>query len=1357
MAVALEVPGPIIVIKDEPLDIIDLDEEKTPEEAIYEWHDKVRKELNKHIRPRSENELLENMAWYLEQLKFQGKDLQDPGTLQNVMVKHIKVIELSFKRLKARKSDSHYLDLMEEIMTRFCDVVVENASQKKKVVPKKEMKKIMARSCRRIKCLLYHCLLASQQRIQHVLIKMQIDPGSQPCRDIINHVYAHFLTRIKQEQTDEAFCRGYIIFQKWKMVRKPEEADTVDRCLYSLYGHLPKNVATHEIFRSVVKLVSTSIAGMTRDYFAYIRARERDLEKREMVLDTVFDDVADLDITKDFDWERPRGSDSDFNSAYKRWDAEIHAFSVGNTDGDDDVAIKEEVDDDDQPDDVVALSDDESARGGAVVKEKKAKEKLRRAAVTTEESMDSVSTTSSKAESSSEPSTMAEERLLASPDLTRDGDATRSLSACSFLDDAASMTSAKSSTTCECGKSRDFVETPPPPPPPPPSPPHTIKTDTPPCEQPVVAAPDVAEANETKEAQVDDDVAKESAAVPIAAKSLVNLAGGGENATAAAAAVLVVVDPTYFANQSTNTGECYDPATNYVIMKLVAAEEAGLKSRTATPPTAAKCTASTQTQTESSVEQTPGTPSSMFLNLLTPPSEEQATGGTSRRDNGAAVAERTYHSSGEEDLESVEINDNEHYKNASHYYSSFSPMINEEEIEAPASNQSYRMSGSPEPQEYAGAGETPSPYAAECVVSTSDYVDIVVDTKPLQLTDGPEEETTHPGSSNVPQEVCHVVASLLDATVRDEGTTDPDVGVARISVTPLENMSVEGGAASDWADDIWSGPVTKLNTNIVNPDKNFDLFDSGADDEAAATPAAPPSPSLYDDDVQSPAYEPLDSVEVASSFFPKKQLRSIHKVEPADPTGLKVKIKKVGQVEKNARGGVRGGATRGILKPTHVLGYRVNVLSFSKHNVAVNDDRLLRTDDVQVRLECNPKSIERWLNLTKMKRNDTKKKTTTSALRHGEMVRIDYKKEPVRDDAEDVPWPGGAHFTMIDSQLKRVAASPPDVKGTLAFERPDVADAWTREEAARTLVGLNLTLAASSESSPYLTAALSPMPSVDDDDSGFNVTVPEIPCSPPLSTEDDDDVKDVRVKVDYDDDYGGGESTRKRARADPAPAAASLESCRALIENFRGFTLNEDEDGPKVVELDTKLPLKKRKMMAAAAAATPTPPPETDFDEILMKDIERLVEESKHEISYPATPMLSIAEVQEHEKMPRPPFKTAAERKEIPPPPPPLAAYGADRSRIVTEQYNNHTYNNPTINYHMNGPFPFYQPCGPVAYIPLLPYGAAAFATDGAEREAAMPAPVPLPAPPPPSQPQPPPAKKPKRGRGRPRKHKATL
>ncbi|XP_060534794.1 uncharacterized protein LOC132707117 isoform X2 [Cylas formicarius] len=583
MAVALGVAGPI---KGKPLDIIDLDKAKTPAEAIYEWHDKVRKELNKHILLRGENELLEIMEWYLEQLKFQGKYLQDPETLQNVIIKHIKVIELSFKRLKARKSDSHYLDLMEEIMTRFCDVVVENASQKKKVVPKREMKKIMALSCRRIKCLLYHCLLASQQRIQHVLIKMQIDPGSQPCRDIINYVYAHFLTRIKQEQTDEAFCRGYIIFQKWKMVRKPEEADTVDRCLYSLYGHLPKNVATHEIFRSVVKLVSTSIAGMTRDYFAYIRARERDLEKREMALDTVFDDVADLDIAKNFGWERPRGSDSDFSSAYKRWDAEIHAFSVGNTDGDDVVLLSDDETVGDDADDVVPASDDETVEVSYDTT-KKATAKSQRATV-----------------ESSEPSTMTEERLLANPDLTRDGDASRSLSACSFLDDAASMTSAKSSATCECDKCRDF-ETPPPPPP------HIIKTDTPLYEQ-----PDVAVANETKEAQVDDGVA----------------------------------------NQSTTT---------YVIMKLIAAEEAGLKSRTATSPIA-KCTTRTRSLTEASVEQTPVTPSSMFLHLMTSPSEEQAMGGhTSRMDNCAAVKERTYQSNGEED-----------YKNASHYYSSFSPMIN---------------------------------------------------------------------------------------------------------------------------------------------------------------------------------------------------------------------------------------------------------------------------------------------------------------------------------------------------------------------------------------------------------------------------------------------------------------------------------------------------------------------------------------------------------------------------------------------------------------------------------------------------------------------------------------------------------
>lgn len=101
---------------------------------------------------------------------------------------------------------------------------------------------------------------------------------------------------------------------------------------------------------------------------------------------------------------------------------------------------------------------------------------------------------------------------------------------------------------------------------------------------------------------------------------------------------------------------------------------------------------------------------------------------------------------------------------------------------------------------------------------------------------------------------------------------------------------------------------------------------------------------------------------------------------------------------------------------------------------------------------------------------------------------------------------------------------------------------------------------------------------------------------------------------------------------------------------------------------------------------------------------------NKEQISYPATPMISIAEVEElqHKVNGSRPFKTPAERKEMPPLPSVYYNANPEPSPIITDQFNinNHTYNNPTINYHMsNVPMPFI-PCGPYFPIPpiILPF-----------------------------------------------------
>lgn len=164
-----------------------------------------------------------------------------------------------------------------------------------------------------------------------------------------------------------------------------------------------------------------------------------------------------------------------------------------------------------------------------------------------------------------------------------------------------------------------------------------------------------------------------------------------------------------------------------------------------------------------------------------------------------------------------------------------------------------------------------------------------------------------------------------------------------------------------------------------------------------------------------------------------------------------------------------------------------------------------------------------------------------------------------------------------------------------------------------------------------------------------------------------------------------------------------------LLENKLTDSLNEENATVLNIgteETETRLPLKKRKLSVVNHKGE-----EIEDEDFLGPDlVEEIIRRAraekadKEDISYPAKPMISIAEIQDKlaEQAPRI-FKTPAEKKEMPPPPPPLPSEQvADNAppKVVTEQYNNLTYNNPTIYYHMNNvPYPFF-PCASLPYFP---------------------------------------------------------
>lgn len=168
------------------------------------------------------------------------------------------------------------------------------------------------------------------------------------------------------------------------------------------------------------------------------------------------------------------------------------------------------------------------------------------------------------------------------------------------------------------------------------------------------------------------------------------------------------------------------------------------------------------------------------------------------------------------------------------------------------------------------------------------------------------------------------------------------------------------------------------------------------------------------------------------------------------------------------------------------------------------------------------------------------------------------------------------------------------------------------------------------------------------------------------------------------------------------PTELMEEESTVTTSSIRGVDTNLTS--PENEETETRLPLKKRKLSVANSKEDKQDGCDVMGPDLVEEIIRRARAEvaDKEDISYPAKPMISIAELAE--QSPRI-FKTPAEKKEMPPPRLPKQPAACNTSlnlppKIVTEQYNNLTYNNPTINYHMNNiPYSF-LPCASLPYFP---------------------------------------------------------
>ncbi|KAJ3662883.1 hypothetical protein Zmor_007201 [Zophobas morio] len=292
----------IIEIED---DVIDLDEaEKTPEEVIYEWDAKIRKKLSAFGVADNERVLGDLMKDYLQSLHEMTRSYDDNETLKNKVFCHINFLYSYYVELQCCTSDN-YLSNMEEILTLYCNLELEAIRPlKKKDLTKHKYKKRIVSVAKQIIHVLTVYLLERHDHILHVLIKMNTNKVSDSCSEMLNILYSHFLTKVPAfNLCDDSFCRNYIVFQKWKEIRKVEDWEGMDKIMYKMFKRTPESIKNNETLRQILMPSCSSTVDIVLNLFRSFRAISSAYFKH--VLAKRNNELDDLDFNIDLGEDEP--------------------------------------------------------------------------------------------------------------------------------------------------------------------------------------------------------------------------------------------------------------------------------------------------------------------------------------------------------------------------------------------------------------------------------------------------------------------------------------------------------------------------------------------------------------------------------------------------------------------------------------------------------------------------------------------------------------------------------------------------------------------------------------------------------------------------------------------------------------------------------------------------------------------------------------------------------------------------------------------------------------------------------------------------------------------------------------------
>ncbi|XP_023013706.2 uncharacterized protein isoform X1 [Leptinotarsa decemlineata] len=318
----VQVPLPTVIKLEEESNTIDLDAHTSPEDIVFQWSDKVRTKFKNFFIADTERDLDIIMKWYIQSFREEAMHFDHSEAVKSYLFKHIEFFKLFFDELECPFTDN-YLDNMEELLTMYSDLEAETLPSKQNEPNKRSYNKSISKICFRIIEILNAYLMYREDRLYHVLMKIKLNLYSDEAKDLLNLIYGKILTKDPTNKSDLAFCRAYILYQKWKRIREEKEWKQMDQVMYKMYGRTPDSLSTNNTLKRILLPQSELVLDvlshlidytlMSDEYFKFIKTQN--IQEDSLIIS----DFNDIDLDDRSSLTEVTNEDEEFEHAYNNY------------------------------------------------------------------------------------------------------------------------------------------------------------------------------------------------------------------------------------------------------------------------------------------------------------------------------------------------------------------------------------------------------------------------------------------------------------------------------------------------------------------------------------------------------------------------------------------------------------------------------------------------------------------------------------------------------------------------------------------------------------------------------------------------------------------------------------------------------------------------------------------------------------------------------------------------------------------------------------------------------------------------------------------------------------------------------